>query len=212
MADSRRLRLVASPDASAGLLPAALAELDDAPPTCELTVVQRPDQEALAAVRRCEADLALICRAETGPAPDSGLRERVLSCDRLMLAVPAGHPVGRGRRAELADLARERWVLPSPGHLNHVLTLAACRKSGFAPVGAYQTDDPGFALELVGAGLGVALLPPLALAQASDAVRPLAVRDAPVRLLVAAWSGQNGTGAVEMMLDCLAAQAIGAEP
>lgn len=208
--DARRLRLVASPEASTGSLSAALVEMSATQPDCELTVVERPDDEARAAIRRREADLAVVCRAETDSAPWRGLAGRVLACDRLMLAVPARHPASRdARRVELAGLAEERWVLPSPGRLNHTLALAACRAAGFEPVAPYHTDDAAFALELVAAGLGVAVLPPVALVGAGDAVVPLPIRDAPLRLTMALWHRDRCPDAVCAMLGCLGAQAIG---
>ncbi len=212
--DSRlpqRLRLSACPDVSAELLAAGLAAMGKADPDCELSVLHQPAEEALAAVWRHESDVAVVCRAE-GASPDrSELAERVLLCDRLMLIVADDHPATLNGEIELASLAGERWVLGSSGSLGHALTLAACRGAGFEPVGAYRTDDATFALRLVAAGLGVAVMPWSAVGGSGARVVALPIRDAPVRLTIAAWPEDDRTEAVGAMVECLRSQAIGSE-
>ena len=81
-----------------------------------------------------------------------------------MIALPADHPLAAGETVRLAGLADARWIAGCPlcrGHL-----LAACEAVGVVPRIDLETDNAIAVLNLVGAGLGVALLPQLALATA----------------------------------------------
>jgi len=83
------------------------------------------------------------------------------------------------------------------------VVLRACRDAGFQPRIAYQSDDY-FAIQgLVASGMGVALVPGLALVSTREdvAVRPLRGRP-PYRRIGAVYEGE-ATGPLAVMLDCL---------
>jgi DNA-binding transcriptional LysR family regulator len=82
-----------------------------------------------------------------------------------VITLPADHPLAAGESVELSGLADARWIAGCPlcrGHL-----LAACHAVGVTPQIELETDNAVAVLNLVAAGLGVALLPQLALATAS---------------------------------------------
>jgi DNA-binding transcriptional LysR family regulator len=79
----------------------------------------------------------------------------------MVLVVPAGHPLIDRVDAELADAAGERWIAGCPRCRVHLVTAAASQ--GFRPDIRHSTDDYVVTQTLVAAGLGVALLPALAL-------------------------------------------------
>ncbi len=89
-----------------------------------------------------------------------------------MLVLPADHPAAARDELDLADLADESWIAGCPRCRRHLLSSAA--NAGFEPAIAYATDDYVAVLNLVAAGLGVALLPEL--------VRPTAHRQPGVAL------------------------------
>jgi DNA-binding transcriptional LysR family regulator len=83
------------------------------------------------------------------------------------------------------------------------IVLRACAQAGFEPRIAYTSDDY-FAIQgLVASGMGVALVPGLALASTREdvAVRPLRGRP-PYRRIGAVFTGE-ATGPLAVMLDCL---------
>ncbi len=117
------------------------------------------------------------------------LQERLLDDDHLVL-LPAGHPAADHARVALADLRGERWIAaPEDDDPSYVTLLDACRREGFEPVFASRIDSFQMTQGLVAAGLGISLLPRMALTPLRDdvVVRPLAgarvVREVGVAML-----------------------------
>ena len=84
------------------------------------------------------------------------------------------------------------------------VVLRACRDAGFDPRVAYTSDDYFAILGLVASGMGVALVPGLALVSTREdvAIRPLRGRP-PYRRIGAVYGGE-AAGPLRVMLDCLA--------
>ncbi|WP_085066413.1 LysR family transcriptional regulator [Catenuloplanes japonicus] len=106
-----------------------------------------------------------------------GYRRHELLVEALVVVLPAAHPLAGAGAVPLRDLAGEPWVdhdiYDSP--IGQIV-LSACRAAGFTPRYAARLDDHRAALRLVAAGIGVTVLPRLAVAGiAGDLVtRPLA--------------------------------------
>jgi DNA-binding transcriptional LysR family regulator len=66
---------------------------------------------------------------------------------------------------DVAELSGERWIAGCPRCRGHLL--AVCEVAGFTPVISFETDNAGAVLNMVASGLGVAMLPRLALATAT---------------------------------------------
>src|SRR5262249_58494390 len=98
--------------------------------------------------------------------------------------------LARGRERRLTDLAGERFPAPPPGGFFPYRTLLEqiCSEAGFAPHVAHEVNDVTVARAFVAAGLGIAVLPELAVPPPHQdvVVRPL--RDvAPFRSIHATW-------------------------
>src|SRR4051794_12430249 len=125
--------------------------------------------------------------------------------DVLYAALPVGHPLATRRAIALTDLVHEDWMLvglQGTCAASNVV-LRACAQAGFEPRVAYTSDDY-FAIQgLVASGMGVALVPGLALASTREdvAVRPLRGRP-PYRRIGAVYNGEP-VGPLAVMLDCL---------
>ncbi|MGG7509484.1 LysR family transcriptional regulator [Plantibacter sp. YIM 135249] len=163
---SGRVRIAAFPSASSAIVPTLLGELARIHPSVTVTFVEAEPPEAVAAVRAGDADLAITFSYPGDPADPHlasavGLRVDNLWSDRMMLVLPAAHPAAAQPIVAIADLADERWIAGCPRCRGHLLGL--CASSGFEPVIAHETDNVAAVTALVAAGLGVALLPSLAL-------------------------------------------------
>ncbi|MDR7384807.1 LysR family transcriptional regulator [Promicromonospora iranensis] len=116
-----------------------------------------------------------------------GYRRHELLVEELVAVLPAAHPLAGGDEVGLGDLADEPWVdhdiYDSP--IGRIV-LSACSAAGFAPRYAARLDDHRAALRLVAAGVGVAVLPRLAVPELVEGVvaRPL-VRPAVSRRIIA---------------------------
>jgi DNA-binding transcriptional LysR family regulator len=98
--------------------------------------------------------------------------------EEYMLAVSAQHPLSRaGRKSvRLSDLSTEAFILFPEGYRLREVTLTACRRAGFEPKVALDGGAMQSALEFVAAGLGVALMPELALEGRQD-IHALGISD-----------------------------------
>ena len=172
-----RVRLAGFPSASSALVPAVLARLAATAPGVTTSYVEVEPPEALDLLRSGEVDVALTFTYvgdEVGAVPDPGLVTRALGRDPLALVTPvaAGQPLVTGGTAPLrpagstvVDLASHRdarWIGGCPRCRGHLL--ASCASAGFTPDIVLETDNAAAVVGLVAAGLGVALLPRLALA------------------------------------------------
>src|SRR5699024_7202494 len=75
------------------------------------------------------------------------------------LLVPEDHWLAGSHGVGLAQAASEDWILGSRGHDSREETLTACHQAGFTPHPVHFAQDWTAVAALVGAGLGVALVP-----------------------------------------------------
>jgi DNA-binding transcriptional LysR family regulator len=133
----------------------------------------------------------------TEPADGTGIRldgyaRHELLVEELVVVLPAAHPLAAAPEVSLRDLAEQPWVdhdiYDSP--IGRIV-LSACSAAGFAPRYAARLDDHRAALRLVAAGIGVTVLPRLAVPGDSPRLvaRPL-VRPSVARRIVA-HAGQD---------------------
>ena len=133
----------------------------------------------------------------------------------MKLALPKAHPLAGKERITLKDLARSAWVPTSEASAcaRHVVRI--CRDAGFEPRVWFESDDYLTVQGLVAAGVGVALIPELALSQTVS--YDIAVTElhptAPVRHVVAATRGPGvSLPAAVAMLDILQDEARRYQP
>ena len=164
----RALTVATFPSAGEPVLVPALTSLADPHRPIDITVVEAEPAAALALVRDGDADLALVYHFHTRRPPrewpDQGGHGRYapLKEDRLRLVVPRDHPLARRSTTRLDDVADEKWI-QGWGDTGDLLDVLAA-SHGFRPQVACRSSDYRFMSALVGAGVGVALIPELALA------------------------------------------------
>jgi DNA-binding transcriptional LysR family regulator len=202
-----RVRLAAFPSASATLVPVAARKLSDSHPGVTVSLVDAEPPEALELLRTGEIDVALTFGyPEAGLAANGDLDVEPLFHDELFLALP---PSGGSRRIKLAELKDETWIAGCERCRAHLLHLSA--QAGFQPRIAYATDDYVTVQSLVAAGLGVTVLPSLALsAHRRDDVRIVPLGSNATRQIAAvALPGPRRPPSVEAMIDVLRAVSAG---
>lgn len=130
-------------------------------PKVRFTLVQNYGEAMIERLRAGDLDLCL-----TSPVPDApDLVARRLDEQRLRLVVPDDHRLAGRKRVRLAEAADETFVTLEPGYGLRRITDALCAEAGFAPRIAFEGEEAETLRGLVAAGLGVALLPPPAVAR-----------------------------------------------
>ncbi|WP_418058218.1 LysR family transcriptional regulator [Pimelobacter simplex] len=153
---SGRVRLAAFPSGAATLVPGALALLAQRHPGIRLDLVEAEPPEAHELLRAGEIDLALTFAYPDQPEPDQISVVPVVD-DPLFLVTPAD----AAPEATLADYAGSGWITGCERCRRELLTL--CAEAGFTPAIAFASDDYVAVQSLVATGLGVTVLPGLAL-------------------------------------------------
>jgi len=169
--------------ASAGwrLIPHAFAMLRERHPAIRLSLLEAEPPEALAQVKAGHADVAVIYTYDgVPPPPEPALQIRPLTRDPLRVVLPSGHALTQRPSVELSDLADQTWITGAPDATCTRAILHACHAAGFAPDIQLHTSDFTTAYGMVAAGLGVALIPTLALPTPLQGIRHLPITYDPV--------------------------------
>jgi len=161
-----RVRLVSFPSGSSTLVPTALAGLRAAHPGTRVSLVEAEPPRSVEMLRGGDCEIALAFRypqaaADADPAAGwDDLVVRPLLRDRLVVMVPDGHRLAGAGTVGIGELAEEPWIAGCPRCRRHLVEV--CEAEGFTPRIDFATDDYPAVVGLVGAGLGVAVLPELA--------------------------------------------------
>jgi DNA-binding transcriptional LysR family regulator len=226
-----RIRVAGFPSALATVVPAAAARLRAAYPGAELLLAEAEPQGAVRMLRTGRVDVALVfsylqqgtglqrgtglqqgtaAGLEGGQRPGGdeeeweGVRARPLLDEPVHLVTQAGAPPApRTAGSPMAAYAEHRWIAGCERCRAHLLW--QCELAGFTPQISFTTDDVLVAQALAAAGLGVALLPDLALRAARHpGVRTELLPGARRQVLALTYGEPPGPPAVECLLDTLA--------
>jgi molybdate transport repressor ModE-like protein len=161
-----RLRLGSFPTALATFVPPALARFREQRPGVRLTILDDHLQALLPRLYDGELDIALVYdHPALAHRPDGDLDRVTLFEDPFRLVLPERHPLAKGQAPlDLTSLRKETWIGGMPGSTWFRIVLDACRTAGFAPEVAFSSDDYRGVQAFVAAGLGVAVVPGLAVA------------------------------------------------
>ena len=153
-----RIRLGATPSICVGVLPDILRRFHDEHPGVRLLVEESGSRDLTAALIAGDLDLALVIVPPQGVDPT--LRATPVLRDDLMVASADELPA----RMRVTDLRDRPMVMYRPGYDLRETTLSACRAAGFEPPFAVEGGEMDAVLRFVEAGLGVAVVPGIVLA------------------------------------------------
>ncbi|MHB8692517.1 MAG: LysR family transcriptional regulator [Solirubrobacteraceae bacterium] len=206
-----RLRVASFPSAGATLMPIALATFRARHPDVALTLAEGEPEEIAPRLRAGEFDLALLFSfgasgADIRGRQGAGLRTVQLLEDPLQLALPAAHPLANRPRLTLTDLRGQDWIQTSDSSPCARHVVRSCVAAGYEPHVTFESDDYDTIQGLVAAGVGVALIPGLALTRVHPGivVRDLSPQNPRRNVLAATIPGPGVTPAARTMLNVLA--------
>jgi len=154
------LLIAAAPAVSTYVLPAVLKSFRSSHPDVRLGVRTGHTEEVLDMVLRGEAHIGI-----GRPIRHHDVELIPLFDDEMLLVVAARHPFASRGKVSLAEVAGERLVLFDRTSSYHELTSSLFRQAGVVPASTLELDNVEAAKKMVQQGLGVALLPRMALTQ-----------------------------------------------
>jgi DNA-binding transcriptional LysR family regulator len=187
-----RLRVASFPTAGATLMPLAVATFRAAYPDVELTLAEGEPEEIAPRLRAGELDLALLFEFPGQTLSAAGETRVELLADPLHLALPREHRLARRASIRLEELAGEAWVQTSHESPCARHVVRSCLAAGFEPRVAFESDDYQTVQGLVAAGVGVALIPQLALSVVRDDIAIRALSPSPPTRSVIAVAPAGG--------------------
>lgn len=215
------VKIGAFPSSCATVVPAAMATLRRALPAVDVRLLQAEPPQCHDLVRRGELELAVTYRFDAAISTVGAVRtvgtlgaaagdarlgqpsRLPLFLDQVRLMLPVDHPAARRRRIELAELADHTWILASRRFED--LLRGAAAGAGFEPRIMLVADDYVVMQSLVAHGLGITLVPELALsAHRDDRLVARTLVGWPDRQVeVELWPDQLRVPAVAAMLEAL---------
>lgn len=201
-----RLRMVSFPTAGATIAPRAIARFRERHPGVEVTLAPREPDEGIECIKAGDCDIALTVESGFEPIVDRAIERHQLLDDPFYVCVPAGHRIASKASVRLGDLAEESWIVGTTGRCPDGLILErASQAAGFEARVAFQSDDYTAIQGFVAAGVGVCLIPDLALVAVRDdvVVRCLQGRPLVRHVLAATLAGGYVSPAAAAMLEIL---------
>lgn len=198
-----RLRAGAFPTANTALVPAAVGAFETEHPGITLSLSEGLVRELSDRLRAGDLDVAVITSNDQA----DGLDLRHIADDPMLVAMHPGHGFAARAAVRLAEMADEDWIAGS-GRTDQTLLNGA----PFTPRIRYVIREWIAKQGFVAAGLGVTLIPSLAVGSARPDVVlvPLHPDDAPVRRVFAATpAGITPPPSLGAFLDCLDRAAAG---
>lgn len=155
------LALAVAPAVSAYVLPEILVRFTELHPDVRLLVRTGHSEEIVELVIRGEVGLGIVRQLR-----DARVRSRPLYEDELVLVVRPDHPFAAAGKVDVAEISHAQLILFDRTSSYYDVTNALFRSAGVVPRGVTEVDNIEAAKRMVERGLGVALLPGTAVADA----------------------------------------------
>jgi DNA-binding transcriptional LysR family regulator len=155
------LALAVAPAVSAYVLPEILVRFTERHPDVRLLVRTGHSEEIVDLVARGEVELGIVRELR-----DARVRSRPLYEDELVLVAWPDHPLAAAGRVDVSEISHTQLILFDRTSSYYDVTNALFRVAGVVPRGVTEVDNIEAAKRMVERGLGVALLPGTAVADA----------------------------------------------
>jgi LysR family hydrogen peroxide-inducible transcriptional activator len=139
-------------------LPPQLSAFTRQFPQAQLTVVEEITPVLLDRLRAGTVDVAILALPIRGHEFDAF----PLLTERLFAALPTKHALGRRSSLSLKDLRKEPFLLLRDGHCFRDTAVAACDRARLNPQIVFESGQFSSILSMVGTGMGVSIVPEMA--------------------------------------------------
>jgi LysR family transcriptional regulator, hydrogen peroxide-inducible genes activator len=182
-----KLKLALIPTIGPYLLPRVMPKIRKALPHLRLMLYEYQTESLLQRLRDGEIDLGIMAL----PAPQDGLESRVLYEEAFTVALPNNHPLLAKSAIKVGDLKGQTLLLLEDGHCLRDQALEVCSRVGVREAEDFRATSLETLRQMVVAGLGITLLPELAVESPFGSQRGLNIRQfskpAPTRTVGAVW-------------------------
>lgn len=154
------------------LLPAVVASFKKDHPNVKFRLRQGTYASLIRDVTKGEIDLAFI-----SPFPESHehVTGEILLTEELYAIIPSNHILADYTSIRLEQLKHEPFVMFSEEYTLRTIVMEACMKAGFIPKIEFEGEETDTIRGLVAAGMGVSLLPSMALMEGGQ-MQPTKIR------------------------------------
>ena len=188
------VRLGIFPTLGPYLLPHVVPSLRARFPRLELLLVEEKTEGLLGMLRDGRLDAAVLAM----PLHEDWLESEFLFEEPFMLAVPGAHPLAQRHGLRLADLAEQNLLLLEDGHCLRDQALEVCTLSGAGEKEGFRATSLETLRQMVAAGVGITLLPMLAIKPPVSPSANLKLVDfrhpAPSRRVALVWRKSSAMG------------------
>jgi LysR family transcriptional regulator, hydrogen peroxide-inducible genes activator len=186
-------------------LPPILATFACKYPEARVTVSEEITPILLERLRAGLVDVAIA--ALPLPARAHEFQSFPLLVERLFAVLPRSHGLAKRRAVSLAELQDDSFVLLRDGHCFRDTAFAACKRARLNPKVIFESGQFSSILSMVGAGLGVSIVPAMAVEKrAGCRYVPLADERAARTIGAVTLNGRSLTRASEAFLAHLGAK------
>jgi len=162
-----RIRLGATPTPGLYLLPPLLAKYRAGHESYDLRFEIGSVHDIAERVARNDLDMAIVA----GPLPSGELQARGLAHDELVIIAPPNSPMARTRALKPNQLDTESWIVREDGSDTRRQLASWWHRHRLAPARTMAFDNPDAVKRAVMAGLGIALVSRLTVADELTASR-----------------------------------------
>jgi LysR family transcriptional regulator, hydrogen peroxide-inducible genes activator len=149
----------AIPTVAPYLLPRVLTSFSRKFPQVQLTVIEEITPVLLDRLRASAVDLAVLALPIRGHEFESA----PLLTEPLFAVLPQKHKLARRRSISLKDVRKEPFLLLRDGHCFRENAVAACDRARVHPQVIFESGQFSSLLSMVGAGMGISLIPQMAM-------------------------------------------------
>ncbi len=188
------LRLGVFPTLGPYLLPHIVPLIRTRFPRLELLLFEEKSDALISRLVQGTLDAAFLAL----PVHDHHLHSEPLFEEPFLVAVPQGHPLAKQNTLSLPELGRHNLMLLEDGHCLRDQALEVCQLSGARETGEFRGTSLETLRQMVVAGMGITLLPALAVSSGghgADHLHVLEFRDsAPSRQIALFWRKTSAMG------------------
>src|SRR6202795_2245491 len=200
-----QLKVALIPTIGPYLLPRVMQKLRKTLPNLRLMLYEYQTEPLLKRLRGGEIDLGIMAL----PAALDGIESRALYDEDFTVALPIDHPLGAKSTIKVQDLKGHTLLLLEDGHCLRDQALEVCSRVDVREAEDFRATSLETLRQMVVAGLGITLLPELAVESPFGSQRGLTIRQfskpVPTRTVGAVWRKSSTRGeAIAAVCDILA--------